>query len=1735
LRGIISLFGIPADDIKKPDNALPASYPDVTITKTELVLSLKKSTKEFTVESVAVDVELFGSISILTAPPVSLEGIQVHLDYKKGDQTAHGYVAMGLRVSSALVWMKYDRDADGKEIYSGQLTLDATNQLDYTQMVAAFSPPSEAVQKPDSAPASIAITQLSAKISPGSSLEIWGNAETDWTFNVFDGMPVTLTRLGGGILVTSTPPPAGSAAAATIAYDAYLSGIVAIPGFKSTVEGRLQIGSSRPSVLSALLLRNATTTTGSDIDLVIGQVPGQPKWQEATPTGTTSVNFSQMVYLYANLTDSSFAIYGEASDVMGKALLICYMDTNEARRNYIFSLELDVSRGLAALWQPLGDTFDHFLSLKSASVQFLSNSTSYKRIKEENSLVFDAAKSQGVTWPETALSTQIEGTIADTEIAPAGAWILATIDLAKPTPLSRMLSAFQGEQPTGSEITLAAFIPKGGDHTSPTYRVILKDFQALGGIITVNAQGSYTPPVGTSTSSTIDVTGDVKLRLGDDEIDFLVTISVLEAKTSWTVTQAATIAQPFGHMFGITFQDAKLGGSVEIVNNVRVSNVFVSGTVTLGTLSLVGTIMFVKEVPQVVVISVDVGLSIDQVFSLLLTGSTKATSWPFGDSIFRLETATLYYARTQTDNQPLVIAGKSYEAGYHIDANVQFFGQPFTVSVELPVDKDGDGILIQGMYRGVIDFVFLKLTGYTDPDTNVQLAGMTVFVDTTANKRIYGMKCGLELLGTSGFNLKFDYTPVSKVYTGEASYNGEILGITNPVIGILYDGAKITITSMPMFKDLDELLDLAQAIRAAGQGGECGELVGLVFDKAIKSKFHVNFKQTGFENMKLTGTITGTYSIDVAGLTTVDVAMPDLELELDLSGGFSLDRILPILAEFLLTNAPKIAKQLLLNPEKTLSVILAKMVVEKFAKELISSLLCRGVKPQNVIDRANEIVEEQATESGEQANNGEQGGADAAAATTLDAAIAATDVAVAAVGVLAGLLGAIQAIWKWFTGESEQEKEAKRNLARGQAAAAAALDIVQTSLNMSKPPTLSFLKIDELTIDWSDALPNRPNFDYGGFESILWQVRIGTTDNFDDARDEIPTSARRLDLTRDQFRQNATIYVWVRAAQKSPMQLSPLNPSVSDKYHSKEWSHASLFHEIQMPAVTSVSMQLFPDDSVNVTFPTQTAGTYNIRLVDPVTGNEIVAQQLAVSDDQVGPDATQQALLNIDLIEIPTTIKDIKAQVNLADPQGIKATSIWVDSSSQISIGDAPQGLIANTDPPSDIHMSWTRDPATATSNNYEISVLDQSNNISRMYESFGGEADTKITWELMSGFVARNEVDRTQWTLRARKAFTEGVFNRWATTPCPPPITCTTVGLPWIGGLADLGTWAGTFTVQINHAAILVPEDLRIEVDSERDDTTFVVTVDNTRQFPLFSVSFTITAVRDHRLRLSFRNQTLNPPDANPDAWTLTALEIEPQLKNAHLIHLDTTTGIPNSTMQFNSDDQRGLQFSTFPSSGDDSLVTGSYIWSLGAPADGQGVAFYYHFQWALTQDPAKQLTVTAPFPVGGGKKVRWIAPPDTNGHPGWYLSDDVNGDVLQHQSSIVASLLDWHDIVYHYSPTEIRVYEDGQLVVNVPQVDALKSTDPSRIIHFGIEVTAHSHAVGGLPSAVFFKDIKALSGIIPSGGHGTTTVDGKELVFNEASRAANRQWFILPTDSVISVDYTPSSLRFHTDSLTA
>lgn len=142
---------------------------------------------------------------------------------------------------------------------------------------------------------------------------------------------------------------------------------------------------------------------------------------------------------------------------------------------------------------------------------------------------------------------------------------------------------------------------------------------------------------------------------------------------------------------------------------------------------------------------------------------------------------------------------------------------------------------------------------------------------------------------------------------------------------------------------------------------KCGKLTDLIFDQILKFKYSFNLSFDLAEGGE-TGGIKATLGIKVR-IMLADTAICLDEIELPEYSGLmifevpSLEALFKWLHEIAEDYLENVANWLLDHPDQ-LKKLIEWMSVKKFGKELITTLLCRNIDPENVKERYRELFPE---------------------------------------------------------------------------------------------------------------------------------------------------------------------------------------------------------------------------------------------------------------------------------------------------------------------------------------------------------------------------------------------------------------------------------------------------------------------------------------------------------------------------------------------------------------------------------------------------------------------------------------------------------------------------------------------------------------------------------------------------------------------------------------------------------
>lgn len=279
---------------------------------------------------------------------------------------------------------------------------------------------------------------------------------------------------------------------------------------------------------------------------------------------------------------------------------------------------------------------------------------------------------------------------------------------------------------------------------------------------------------------------------------------------------------------------------------------------------------------------------------------------------------------------------------------------------------------------------------------------------------------------TSPIELDFDFTYLKNIkeFQGDVQYIGSVAGITNPELGFAWSEENgFRLTKFPInTNELEKALNWAEELKKLSNLSKdacakaCGEIVDMVFDQTITTKFNFKYSpqagsQDGYVGLK----VSGSYSITVLGHNIDDIVFNDMDLDFKIPKSF--DDLANAILQSLKANVSNIAKGLWDNKTQ-LTELMTFITFKVGAKTATCRLACKVGK--EALKKAFQSL------------------IDAAAAAAAEAALGTLAEAAAAVVAAVGVLGAISRALKWLWGEISGENKRKKEAAEKKKAEAEA-------------------------------------------------------------------------------------------------------------------------------------------------------------------------------------------------------------------------------------------------------------------------------------------------------------------------------------------------------------------------------------------------------------------------------------------------------------------------------------------------------------------------------------------------------------------------------------------------------------------------------------------------------------------------------------------------------------------------
>lgn len=1322
LTGLVALFGLAAPVVNGPEGA-PDSF-DLRINRVAAKLTQLQS--GLGLSAFSLDIESVGTLNLLESPQIDLTGVKVHVDYDAAQENPvpTGFFEGSLNIADAIgVTVRWQQGKEGYEFHGVAAAASGDTPPQYSALLNQYQLSQQFVLPADlNPPAQIPLQQLEVHAKPGDYVDIagWASA-TDWTVPGL-GLSLAFAGLGGRVRIEY-----GKGQNTPATYRAWLIGALSLPGY-AAARASFELGTAHRIISAAVTGTDASSVAVTTLlDALGAGEQGAPTWSGLTPDGMESIGAGVAAYLYIDLTDRLLALYGSLTE-LGTALLMCrtIQPGQSDQRRTLFAFNLGANFTFAQLWSVLAPIDDVFALIRANALVLDYGGATGADLTADVQAVSAYAAAQGISFvaPFAGL------TLDNGAELPQGMWFAADIDMgATGQSLSGNLSKLAATPAAAPSLQLQAAFNHGSTLSNTIFTATVHQLVLVGGSLTLDGLISYQHLEGQAASLSINGTLAIVFP-GGTSATFTGALAVSEQTAGFALIgpdQPASLPQPLG-MFGVVITSPALSVLYTFADGAGSvgSAIHIGGTVSLQRLgaSLTAAIDFVDSVPRLATVLLAENVSILDLFADIIAGTSSSGSWPGGYEPIVLQSGLLYYCEP-ADGQEVTVNGVSYQAGYHVKANLSIFGEPFMIDVA--IDSQRRGVKVSGTYPGKIDLYFAKLTPYTfvDPDTKqpVTTDGPAVSISTLdPGATVYEVDTGVEVFGTALVDASFKYQPNTQnpalsSYSGQFQYPGSLCGIDQPTIGFTYSSRQgLRISQWPALADLEGALQWLQLIESAASSADpCGALAGLASQAvggAITTRIDSHFEQTGGDAPITSGGLTfalkGNYIITIAGQDLVPLPLPDIELTIPIPSDFSVTGMLDWIKGAVIQNAGQIAKGLLKDP-KAATIFFARIGVNALRREVIGALICRGIKPPNVVSRATDLANEGAEESASEAEEASSAEEAADAAATMTDLVAATVTAEGALDVILGYLAWLAGLISWLIpGFDALFSRASGDRDRAQAALDAANARVQSALWMppTPTPTCQFVAADTVTVSWSNNQPRMQDgsaFNYQGYAGLRYRVQWADSADFSNPI-----------LTQETHDQSTTLTL-TNASIARTHALHARVCSIYTDQQSKTWVWAqwvvaeTVSHAVVLPSPASATVVYDSvHDCVVVTVATvPSAVDYAVDLLDVAHGNAVVQSQTVSA--VAGAASATASFAVVGLPALPTGAALLARVVAKGDQvRDLDAPPVSSPLANPLSIMAAPSGLAATSSGDA-LNVVWAH---AVSGQSFAIVVLDTTGHL---------------------------------------------------------------------------------------------------------------------------------------------------------------------------------------------------------------------------------------------------------------------------------------------------------------------------------------------------------------------------------------------------------------------------------------
>lgn len=594
---------------------------------------------------------------------------------------------------------------------------------------------------------------------------------------------------------------------------------------------------------------------------------------------------------------------------------------------------------------------------------------------------------------------------------------------------------------------------------------------------------------------------------------------------------------------------------------------------------------------------------------------------------------------------------------------------------------------------------------------------------TGRQMKTYTGNTTLTLLDLNPMPVVLGYEPSDHSYTGEFTYDGKVLDVTNPKIKIKYSKKKgFEVVEWPVPAELQGALDVVNGIEQASKTTgttKCGALTNIVLN-IFKTDFSLKVALGGSDSKKadkkvLDFYISGKFTIyvhkDEANITVADIDIPQLQGSLET---FKANNLRDAIKELLISNAESLGKQIIRNPV-AFAKLFGAIAVADIGPRLLEKAICRKIKTKNVEDKAKqevEIQENSLKEKFAEVENALETAGKAASVSAVAGALGAAEAAlaeltplvtglVAFLGSFAAFFGVDSADRKKYEDMEHKAKTLQDELQKKVAKSSAA--IKSEVLQMQGSPACIFVSGDKLRVDWTHIRPKKENFSYEDYRGVTWTVTVSLSgkDNGQTNHDVPVKDQTSTEIKDSQFQYTRTVYAWVKAT---------YTKDGKGKFSGKPSDHGSASHVpcLMPPKVTFASKP----GQCTVTIDPAKSEQYRLEIAgaDDQTRDSILYNQ--------NPATLSQGSLIIPWMELkvpeslPSSVRAYVQRLS-SDPKSYH-DSPWVHSTQGFRLAPVPQDLTAEMNSSSEktyFDVEWNQQGVAPDPVDYNLQVLDAGSN----------------------------------------------------------------------------------------------------------------------------------------------------------------------------------------------------------------------------------------------------------------------------------------------------------------------------------------------------------------------------------------------------------------------------------------